>query len=328
MEKTLAELASAEEGTRLRLEAGGFFNPTTGRFEVQAITVGEGNGYQFSEACLRESLPLWEGVSCFVDHSLWGHSVRDLGGIFSNARWDEQTRGIRLELHTLGPSGRLVEELGRQILAEEGAKPGVGFSADILFTSKQREALKIIKVYSLDLVFNPARGGAFVRALNHRAETCQDNSAQATANVEEGRTGGWSMVEEVKTQDHASVQLQQESQAVRRQMCAYLLESGLAAAKLPAPMADHLRKQFAGRIFAPQELEAAIEEGRGLVSALTSGQAVVGPVGRIQQMFSSEDQLQAAVDDLLGAPRQPGAESLQVHRLTGIRELYHTLTGD
>jgi hypothetical protein len=38
--------------------------------------------------------------------------------------------------------------------------------------------------------------------------------------------------------------------------------------------------------------------------------------------------LQAAVDDLLQAPRDPRHASLVTHRLTGIRELYHLLTGD
>jgi hypothetical protein len=45
-------------------------------------------------------------------------------------------------------------------------------------------------------------------------------------------------------------------------------------------------------------------------------------------MFSTEDQIQAAVDDLLGAPRNRGHESLQVTRLSGIKELYMLLTGD
>jgi hypothetical protein len=45
-------------------------------------------------------------------------------------------------------------------------------------------------------------------------------------------------------------------------------------------------------------------------------------------MFSSEDQLQAAVDDLFGVPREKDKEGLKVARLSGIRELYLMLTGD
>jgi hypothetical protein len=45
-------------------------------------------------------------------------------------------------------------------------------------------------------------------------------------------------------------------------------------------------------------------------------------------MFSSEDQLQAAVDDLLGAQRDADKQALKAAKLSGIRELYLTLTGD
>jgi hypothetical protein len=45
-------------------------------------------------------------------------------------------------------------------------------------------------------------------------------------------------------------------------------------------------------------------------------------------MFSNEDQIQAAVDDLLQAPRNKGSEALKAARLSGIKELYMMLTGD
>jgi len=45
-------------------------------------------------------------------------------------------------------------------------------------------------------------------------------------------------------------------------------------------------------------------------------------------MFSSEDQLQLAVDDLMGVERSAAQASANVARLSGIRELYLMLTGD
>jgi len=45
-------------------------------------------------------------------------------------------------------------------------------------------------------------------------------------------------------------------------------------------------------------------------------------------MFDTDDQLQAAVDDLLGGPRESGAEDLKPARLSGIKELYMMMTGD
>jgi hypothetical protein len=48
----------------------------------------------------------------------------------------------------------------------------------------------------------------------------------------------------------------------------------------------------------------------------------------ISGMFTTEEQLQCAVDDLLGAPRDEKLKNFKPHRLHGIRELYLMLTGD
>ncbi len=126
------------------------------------------------------------------------------------------------------------------------------------------------------------------------------------------------------------VRLAQEAEtarAVRAQMCGYLLDSALAAARLPAPAAERVRKQFAGKVFEPGELNSAIEDARRLVSELTAGSVAQGP-GRIGGMWSSEDRLQMAVNDLFGIEREKGQENVRVERLSGIRELYLGLTGD
>jgi hypothetical protein len=119
----------------------------------------------------------------------------------------------------------------------------------------------------------------------------------------------------------------EKARQMRADMCGYLLESALSSSKLPAPSQAIVRKQFAGKVFETTELQTAIDEARNLVSELTAGLVVQGP-GRLHAMFDSNDKLQAAMDDLLGAPRDPKSKDLQIHRPTGIRELYLMLTGD
>lgn len=119
----------------------------------------------------------------------------------------------------------------------------------------------------------------------------------------------------------------EKARAVRVQMCDYLLSAGLTASKLPAPAAEQVRQQFSGRLYEPAELQEAIENVRKLVSELTAGLVVNGP-GRIHGMYTAEDGLQNAVDDLLGAPRDRSKAAMQSARLSGIRELYMMLTGD
>jgi hypothetical protein len=342
------ELAETEVEVQVSLSASGQVN-AAGKFEVDVITVGEGNGWKFSEAVLRESLSLWDGATCFVDHGSWfgGRSVKDIAGVFSNPRWSDDSQGVRMDLATMGPSGELVNELGRQILSEE-VKPRVGFSADVVFTAKGREVQKIMRVLEVCLVYNPARGGAFVRALNSIGQAVGlplpggiEMSESVTAPAENITPSGGGTFQEQLAKDAEAVRnllavqeertkLAEEAEAarsVRLQMCAYLLDSGLGAAKLPVAMAEHVRSQFAGKLFEPAELTNAIDQARKLVSDLTGGSTVAGP-GRIHSMFNSEDQVQAAVDDLLEAPREPGAENLKAARLSGIKELYMMLTGD
>jgi hypothetical protein len=308
---------------RLCLEATSTVN-ARGDFIILAITAGRGNGWDFPAAVLRASLPLWEGVQTFVDHGPpeagARRSLRDLGGVCQAPAWDETRQGITLQLRTLGPSGPLVRALGREVLAEGEARPSVGFSADLLFApGPERSVRAILRVLSLDLVFDPARGGAFLRALNSVGKgDDMDNPTNEATTPDEARPRAHTLT---RTQAGDS------PPAHYPDLAAYLLETALAASRLPAAAQAHLRRQFADRAFAPADLSAAIAGQRALAAELSAGAVVQGP-GRVEGLFDTRDQLQAAVDDLFQAPREANARHLKVSRLTGIRELYHTLTGD
>ena len=285
-------------------------------FEILAITSGSGNGWEFSPACLQASLPLWDGVECFVDHARAARSVRDLAGVCRGPAWDGGSSGIRLQLVPGGPSADLLRQVGEEMLREKSPLPGVGFSADVLFRPNGKQVEQILKVNSVDLVMEPARGGRFIR--------------KVTLKNEEGeRMEETSLIEETLPQSvQGSTAVEGASpQTAAEAMCGVLLESTLSAARLPHALGERVRRQFSGRTFELLELQHAVADARSLWSELTAGQAVQGP-GRVHSVFSSEDQLQAAVDDLFGAPREARLQALRPARLSGIRELYLTLTGD
>jgi hypothetical protein len=327
---------------RLNLAAAAY---ATGEFEIVCITAGKGNGWEFGESELQASLGLWERVECFVDHTLERHSLRDLAGLIHSPAWSNEQKGITARLKAMGPAAPVLVELGKAMLEGSEPRPDVGFSADVLFTAKGKKVEKILRVFSVDLVFDPARGGQFLRALNQRAkengmaEQVVDNGLEKRTATSAGAAGGAGetqlekdaaavrqLLDTQKQQAELAAEVE-KARAVRVQMCDYLLTSGLAASKLPAAMAETVRKQFSGKVFEPAELTGAIEEARKLVSELTGGLVVSGP-GRITDMVTSEAQLQAAVDDMLGAPREKGSEGIKVARLSGVRELYLGLTGD
>ena len=162
-----------------------------GEFEILAITAGEGNGWKFSAAALNESVSLWDGVHTFIDHHWFGSSVHDLAGVCHSPQWDEKAQGIKLRLKPFGPAAGVLTEMGKQFLAEEQVKPDVGFSADIMFTAKGKEVQQITRVFSVDLVVNPARGGEFVREIYQKLQK-EENMPESKESLDQNadyRTG-------------------------------------------------------------------------------------------------------------------------------------------
>ena len=286
------EAASEQHAARLSLSGGPQPGAEPGRFEIIGISAGEGNGWKFSEACLRGSLSLWDGIETFIDHgSLWaGRSVKDLAGVCSSPSWDVHRKAVKLQLKAAGPSGPLLESVAREWLSSSEPRPRLGFSADVLFTAKGREVKQLLRVISLDLVFNPARGGAFVRALNHQEDPTMGEENPATSKI--------------------------------------LLNLALRGSKLPEPAQQQIRTRFENREnWTADELDREITSTRELVGALQAGSIIQGP-GQITGMLTAEERLQAAVDDLFDAPRDEAMKTAKVERLSGIRELYVGMTGD
>jgi hypothetical protein len=118
-----------------------------------------------------------------------------------------------------------------------------------------------------------------------------------------------------------------ESNAVLVAQCEFLLNSGLAASRLPEVVQKRIRKTFEGKAFRAPELQTAITEAREELAALTEGANIQGP-GRITGMSDSRDQFRLAVEDLLGLEREANERTVRVHTLSGIREAYLLATGD
>lgn len=326
-----------ESAYRMKLQAGRLAIDRTDTdgpaFRVLAISAGEGNGWSFSVEALQQSLAVWEGAACFIDHQRAdfsaGRSVRDLAGVCSQPVWDEAANGIAVTLRPEGPAGDLLTRTGLSWLAQADPRPDLGFSADLLFTASGKKVRQILKVFSLDLVIQPARGGRFLDTGDHQEgkQNPMNETSNTSSALEAASLSGMAPEQPIHTTLAESPTVGQAGASVQAQMCALLLETSLATAHLPVPVNERIRTRFAERIFTPGELSRAIEDGRQLAAELLGGSVIQGP-GRVTQMVDTRDQLQAACDDLLGAPRETGMEKVNAARLSGIRELYLTLTGD
>ena len=203
-----------------------------GEFEILAITAGNGNGWEFSPAALRDSLPLWDGVECFIDHDWNARSLRDLAGVCHDPRWSEEDRGIRLSLRPFGPSAGLLQQAAAGMLNRAAPAPRVGFSADLLLSAAGREVVCIEKVLSVDLVVHPARGGAFLPETISTGEPHEHQLALQEKNMQD---------EKNTVVDTTSAELPAENNravtpaGVQAQMCACLLDASLAALSVAHP---------------------------------------------------------------------------------------------
>lgn len=303
-------------------------------FEIVCMTAGTGNGWEFSPEVLRAAVPLFDGVQCFVDHlpmdSQDGHSVRDVAGLLSNPTFDEGLQGVVCKLTPFGPSAELLKATLAEILAVEGTDTKIGFSADLAFNCDGSTVTEIVKIFSVDLVVDPARGGAVLRALNAVQQRMlnENTNARYRSQMATDVRAMKALRDETERQK-ALAEEAAKMRAIRAEQCKYLLDTALSNARdIPMPMRDKIRAQFANRLFEPDELDKEIKDYRALYSKLTAGEAVRGIGGTVGAMYSSHDQVMAAVHDLLGAKRPRELAGLKVDKLSGIRELYVMMTGD
>jgi len=309
------------------------------QFEIIIITAGqaEGHPWYFPAEVLRLAAPLFNEIPSYIDHEgtpdKKRHSAQDLGGLIHSPTWSDEYQGIQALLNPTGPGADALRALAQAAL--DFPHLNIGFSADIDLTSDDGQTVReIVRVRSADAVLSPARGGQFLRALLSKGElpmSDQETTQGVTQpapdpDVEKTRAAMQSLLDTQAEQQKAAEQ-RKAMEKTHVQMCGYLLESGLNASGLPAPVASRIRAQFQGKAFEAPELETAIKDARVMLSEL-QGESTVQGFGRVNGMFSALDQIQAAVDDLFLVKRDEGKEKLQVARLTGIRELYLGLTGD
>ena len=150
------------------------------RYEVLAITAGKANGYEYSGPVIEAAAALFDGVTVLVDHpqlgEMWSatgnRSIRNVLGILEGAYFSEESQGINCVLRVSeGPNaGWFVPMVDDYLGSVERGEPvpDVGLSAVVDMTVREREVVQIQRVISVDAVFDPARGGRFIRALNQR----------------------------------------------------------------------------------------------------------------------------------------------------------------
>ncbi|NLE76896.1 MAG: hypothetical protein GX605_09110 [Chloroflexi bacterium] len=293
-------------------------------FRATLIRAGaSANGFVYPAETLQQALPLFAGATAFVDHAgaadLWRgtRSVRDAVGAFGPPAWNDVSQGIEADLYLIDDD--VARLLGRYVQARAQGQPApnLGISADLTVAHQGGRVTRIVRVHSADIVFGPAAGGAIhhaLAALPHLQEaqpmttpTSPSNDATARAALA------------------APAPPDTEAQAARTALAQDLLRARLHLnADLPAAAREHLRRRFEGRAFHPDELEAELRSLRELTAQVRGNPVQGHGQPRLALGATPLERIQLAADRLFHVPGAPA----DAPRLSGIRELYLTLTGD
>lgn len=342
-------------------------------FEVTVMSPGNGNGYEYPAHVLQSSAPLFDHANVFANHPdaldrtrPGCRKIEDLAGILSAPYW---LNAIKARFTPGGPKGSFVAALARQIIHDRSQGlpvPNIGLSADIDILHDDGTVTEICLVHSVDVVFNPARGGSFDRVLNSlyggtitmeicpvcqspldESGNCPNNCQPITEPSTQSGTQSQrhsplqkqvqqgtenlaelqTMLAQVRSAQQDQERLYQEN--LQRQ-CAALLTTALNASDLPDPMKDEIRQHFTEKhVFNAEDLNQAIKTKEQVFAKLLEDHVITGlgePRPVMRGMWNSLDRIQLAANRLLGL--QIPSEHSDVPRLSGIRELYVLLTGD
>lgn len=337
-------------------------------YSARLIRAGTPNGWALPAGVLRSSLSLWSGAGVYVDHpSSWDTpSVRDLIGAVRNPVFNADHIAAEIHLFDIPQATDTIELLDTIINQRDAglATPPTGLSAVLSLTWEHDDATDartvtgISKVWSVDVVYEPAADGHVLKVLNSRHPRAGGDPANLPTMSEPTNTNpepGANTSPSASTPSAAAAAQATSPDALQRALlraqCIQLLDLQLANTGFVQEVQNAIRAKFTDadgvvRIFAPDELQKEIEAARTLAAVLSQSMTVQGmgqpadarvtpgSLGargsagpRIHGVYSDLDQFAAAYDRMMGLDiTEPALRD--VPRLTGIREAYHLLSGD
>lgn len=319
---------------------------------------------------LQAAAPLYEGARVFAlaegqhtaGKNLFGKSVKDIVGWISDVAVN--ATGLEGTVNIVSAAKWL-----RDMLVdawESGKTDLVALSHDVIgktvMKGSAREAQQIVKVDSVDVVYDPIGGGKFLRmaaayasqkedsmfkkllaalkglrpGLKSQIEALEEKGDQVTdaeisqllaAAMPEQKEGDFekllaAMKGDTGTVDEAKKILDQ----ARLVACAMTLSAEIAASGLPKEAQEKVTASFSGKIFEAPQLTAAIKTEKEYLDKLSASGVVTGAGASRVEVQGEPERLQAAMDKLFGVDV---TESMKdVPAFESLRAGYTRITGD
>jgi hypothetical protein len=273
---------------------------------------GKPSDWRIPPETLLAAIDLLEGVACFVDHADWfaQPSVRDMAGVTFDPFYNNKAKRIvRVLLDQVvedQAAGREVPDLGLS-LSFYGRHDYVG-GEDEPGEVQERVTTEITHVESCDLVFGPGADGR-VREILSSVGIGGDAPKKEVVSVDDERR---------KTKDEGAAEVVPVVEEVVATAPAAVVEPQTVP---EMPDLGSLTEQVG-------EMSQQIAHLTGLLADKAEGSAVQGmgvaPRQRVSVGPGSLEQIEVALEALIAGKSPPAG----VAPLTGIRELYHLLSGD
>lgn len=313
---------------RVRLDAVG---ASARRYECTLIESGENkNGWVMPVEVLGAALSKFSGAPCLLDHH-WSPPLEKFAGTYETPLLDGGAVAATLRIADT-PVGDFLVTVFDAWLDDKAAGlevADVGLSAVLWLKwryddeSERWTAREIVKVESVDAVLHPAAGGRVERVLNSvvppSGERSRFSMSEEQVVVEGGQEGSATSVVGL---EQALVAVRRVADRVEAMVEELVTERrSLAAESEPEVSQGNPVEQYLG------SLADRIEALTARVAEHEAERTITGmgrpPRGRVHGMTTGLDRIQLALEALLEGRRPEG-----VRPLTGIREMYHLLSGD
>lgn len=339
----------AEAAAGVFIEALAVANASAPRYLVRVIRAGTSlNGVDYPRAVLREAVPLFDGVRVFVksdDAHVKGDATakdfRALVGKLVEPRFVEADGGevhaVLEVLETSEVAAKLREAVAR------GMTDLFGLSIDAEGSAKKkgkfREATKLKKVSSVDLIIEPGAGGQIIRFAESVQPQESDMLRQQMLKFIEARDAKRAQAladasdEEIMAAYREAVEagaanrsgtgegatLADVDERLRMVEARAAARVTIAGSNLPTVVQTRLVQRFAeAATFTAADVDAAIKGEREFLAALREGSPQISGLGRIEPGEDRADKVASMFDDFFDPKK----------RASSFKEAYIEVTGD
>ena len=349
-------------------ESGGDDESKGYRWQVQIIDAGpdKQSGMEYPHDVLRAAGPLYDGARVFAlqqgQHAApdnpYGKSVRDLVGWISDVK--PNTAGLEGHLNIL-KSAKWLRDMILDSFTR-GKPDLVGLSHDVMgkvtAANGKKTVEKIVKVDSVDIVYEPIAGGKITRmAAAAKAGQKEGNMLEKLlaalkankpevyktieAKVNDGTITDDEVINLLAAGTVINVQGLDErisaavaaavagnsaaTDEVKILACRFTLKDELLDSGMPEISQERIRKQFDGTVFETEALRAAITSEKEYLDKITGSGTVTGS-GQVRVGNEEPEKVQAAFDKLMGVDVDEKFQAVAPFK--SLRAAYARITGD